>query len=283
MFSYKCVLHKKFVFMISEQHSSFKWGKLSIVLFVIIGCSSGVAALVSIPDPVTQSNKRLSFPEPLVRVLPHEIPVKSKTLKTDIVEPIEPVGLADVPLGSLEPCSCCKQTVRVPRNPYTSHQIAARALPNSFFIRHNDDIALGIRSNKLVEVIDGRGYRVNRLRHSQPLLLPEVLALLVEMGNAYADALDGTDSEGTVFRVTSLTRTKEQQTALTRKNRNATRGISTHSYGASFDIAFMDRPNEKGNCNRPTREIQKLLLKFQKEGRIYIIPERGCMHITLVR
>ena len=67
------------------------------------------------------------------------------------------------------------------------------------------------------------------------------------------------------------------------RNRNATRGESTHSYGASFDIAFMDRPNEKANCSRPTREIQKLLVKYQKAGRILIIPEGGCMHITLIR
>jgi len=269
--------------MISEQHSSFKWGRLSIVLFVIIGCSSGVAALVSIPEPATKPSKRLSFPEPLARLEAHEIPVKSIVLTDDAVAPVVPVVLEDVPLGSLDPCSCCKKTIRVPKNPYTRHQKAARSLPNSFFIRHDNDIESGIRSNKLVQVNDGRGYRIMRLTHSKPLLLPEVLALLVEMGNAYADALEGTDSEGTVFRVTSLTRTEVQQKQLIKRNRNATRGISTHSYGASFDIAFMDRPNEKGNCNLPTREIQKLLLKFQKEGRIYIIPEGGCMHITLVR
>jgi hypothetical protein len=135
----------------------------------------------------------------------------------------------------------------------------------------------------LVNVYDGRGYRIGRLTHSKAMLLPEVRTLLQEMGNDYADALEGTDSEGTVFRVTSMTRTHDQQKKLTRSNLNATRGKSTHSYGASFDIAFMDRANSKANCNRPTREIQKLLLQYQKEGRILIIPERGCMHITLLR
>ena len=189
----------------------------------------------------------------------------------------------NVPLGSLLPCSCCKKTIRIPRNPYTRHQKAARSLPNSFFIKNDSDIRYGLGVNKLVEVEDGRVYRIDRLKHSKEMLLPEVYELLIEMGNAYADALEGTDSEGTVFRVTSLTRTDAQQRKLARRNRNATRGESTHSYGASFDIAFMDRPNEKANCSRPTREIQKLLLKYQKEGRILIIPEGGCMHITLVR
>tara|TARA_B110000444_G_scaffold252082_1_gene280869 strand:+ start:383 stop:1144 length:762 start_codon:yes stop_codon:yes gene_type:complete len=251
-----------------------------------------VAALVSITEPTNQPNKRLSFPEPLARVSAYEIPVKnsstesSEDLQEETETDIEPEVAAEiinVPLGSLLPCSCCKKTIRVPRNPYTSHKKAARALPNSFFIRHDNDIESGIKNNKLVVVNDGRGYRINKLKYSKALLLPEVLALLVEMGNDYADALEGTDSEGTVFRVTSLTRTEDQQKKLIIKNKNATRGISTHSYGASFDIAFMDRPNEKGNCNLPTREIQKLLLKYQNEGRIYIIPEGGCMHITLVR
>ena len=188
-----------------------------------------------------------------------------------------------MPLGSLLPCSCCKKTIRVPRNPYTRHQTAARALPNSFFINNDSDIRYGLGVNKLVEVTNGRGFRIDRLRHSKAMLLPEVRDLLIEMGNAYADALEGTDSEGTVFRVTSLTRTDEQQRKLARRNRNATRGESTHSYGASFDIAFMDRPNEKANCSRPTREIQKLLVQYQKAGRILIIPEGGCMHITLIR
>ena len=113
---------------------------------------------------------------------------------------------------------------------------AARSLPNSFFIKNDSDIRYGLGVNKLVEVEDGRGYRIDRLKHSKAMLLPEVYELLIEMGNAYADALEGTDSEGTVFRVTSLTRTDAQQSA--RRNRNATRGESTHSYGASFRYCF---------------------------------------------
>ncbi|MEZ7816982.1 MAG: DUF5715 family protein, partial [Flavobacteriales bacterium] len=180
-------------------------------------------------------------------------------------------------------CSCCKKTLHISKNPYTRHQAAARSLPNSFFVKNEAELNYGLNQNKLVNVYDGRGYRIGRLTHSKAMLLPEVRTLLQEMGNDYADALEGTDSEGTVFRVTSMTRTHDQQKKLTRRNLNATRGKSTHSYGASFDIAFMDRANSKANCNRPTREIQKLLLQYQKEGRILIIPERGCMHITLLR
>ena len=273
--------------------------RILLLGLVLIGCSSGVVALVSTPDDISTPPTRLSFPEPLQSIKGYNVNttsrVVSKAVENDVEEveielegPVEDVVVdvdknENVPLGSLLPCSCCKKTIRIPRNPYTRHQKAARSLPNSFFIKNDSDIRYGLGVNKLVEVEDGRGYRIDRLKHSKAMLLPEVYELLIEMGNAYADALEGTDSEGTVFRVTSLTRTDAQQRKLARRNRNATRGASTHSYGASFDIAFMDRPNEKANCSRPTREIQKLLLKYQKEGRILIIPEGGCMHITLVR
>ena len=269
----------------------YRFDRILLVAIVIIGCSSGMVALVSSPEVLSEPPERLSFPEPLQKVVGYDVPTKKLAVAVEeeeaeytVEEPqVEVVVEENVALGSLLPCSCCKKTIRVPRNPYTRHQQAARNLPNSFFVKNDSDIRYGLSVDKLVEVKDGRGYRIDKLRHSKAMLLPEVKDLLEEMGNAYADALEGTDSEGTVFRVTSLTRTDEQQRKLARRNRNATKGASTHSYGASFDIAFMDRPNEKANCSRPTREIQELLVKYQKEGRILIIPEGGCMHITLVR
>ena len=58
-------------------------------------------------------------------------------------------------------------------------------------------------------------------------------------------------------------------------------GGSTHSYGASFDIAYTDRPNNDADCSAPTLAIQHVLKTFQKSGRILVIPEKNCMHITL--
>ena len=171
--------------------------------------------------------------------------------------------------------------MRVPRNPYTAHQSAARALPNSFFVKNDIELNAGKRNGKLVEVEDGRGYRVARLTHSHGWLLPETYQLLKDMGNDFADALEGTASEGAVFRVTSVTRTDKQQRRLRRRNLNATNSKSTHSYGASFDIAFVDRMDDDASCGTPTREMERLLNRYQKAGIIYVIPEGGCMHITL--
>jgi hypothetical protein len=277
--------------MSTSVNRDFRWDRIILISLILIGCSSGVVALVS--DNVVSSHQKqyLSHPEPISKLNGYNLPKKElavalgeKThnellLSEDVVEP----KIKDVKLGSLPPCSCCKKTIRVPKNPYTRHQSAARSLPNSFFIKNDAELQYGLSVSKLVEVSDGRGYRINRLKYSNAVLLPEVRDLLEDMGNDYADALKGTDSEGTVFRVTSMTRTNNQQRSLRKRNRNATKSLSTHSYGASFDIAFMDRANDDDNCNRPTREIQKLLLRYQNEGRILLIPEGGCMHITLLR
>ena len=111
------------------------------------------------------------------------------------------------------------------------------------------------------------------LTHSHGWLLPETYQLLKDMGNDFADALEGTASEGAVFRVTSVTRTDKQQRKLRRRNLNATNSRSTHSYGASFDIAFVDRSDDKASCGTPTREMERLLNRYQKAGIIYVIPE----------
>ena len=43
----------------------------------------------------------------------------------------------------------------------------------------------------------------------------------------------------------------------------------------------MDRSDDKASCGTPTREMERLLNRYQKAGIIYVIPEGGCMHITL--
>jgi hypothetical protein len=135
----------------------------------------------------------------------------------------------------------------------------------------------------LVSVESGRGYHIPHLSHSHAKLLPEARDFLTELGHAFADELKGTPSEGTRLRITSLTRTAQQQKQLTRQNYNAIDRESTHSYGASFDIAFMDRPHEGADCSLPTRAAQKVLERFQSNGRILVIPEGQCLHVTVRR
>ncbi|MCH1588384.1 MAG: DUF5715 family protein [Flavobacteriales bacterium] len=289
-----------------------RWDRLGLVALILVGCSSGMVALVGGTDAEQEAFTRLTHPKPVVALAKREAhPVLLRTTLEDtetdtetdqeevhsssVVVPApeerqllpqpEPVVADPEPRRerqkNIQPCSVCKRTMRVPKNPYTAHQSAARSLPNSFFVKNDIELNAGKRNGKLVEVEDGRGYRIARLTHSHAWLLPETYQLLQDMGNDFADALEGTASDGAVFRVTSVTRTDKQQRRLRRRNLNATNSKSTHSYGASFDIAFVDRFDDQANCGTPTREMERLLNRYQKAGIIYVIPEGGCMHVTL--
>ena len=278
--------------------TSIRWDRLGLVALILVGCSSGVAALVGSTEGEVYVQQSLSHPTPLASMSkrqPQPVFLKqNKTSKEErraknegkAVEQSQNQVDLKGPMErdeSLQPCSVCKGTINIARNPYTAHQQAARALPNSFFVKNNSELRGGKRSGKLVDIEDGRGYRIEKLTHSHAVLLPETYELLKAMGNDFADALEGTESEGDVFRVTSVTRTEKQQQKLRRKNPSATKDTSTHSYGASFDIAFVDRLDGEATCSRPTREMERMLNRYQDDGYILVIPERGCLHITLKR
>ena len=292
-----------------------RWDRLGLVGLILVGCSSGMVALVGSSEAEEEAFTRLTHPKPVVALQKKEaFPVflrnrtdqeeAEQATQDQVASPAAPERtllpepeptpqpvVESVPEPTVDaprerrtdilPCSVCKKTIRVPKNPYTAHQRAARSLPNSFFVKNDVELGAGKRNGKLIEVEDGRGYRIARLTHSHPWLLPETYQLLQDMGNDFADALEGTASEGAVFRVTSVTRTDSQQRKLRRRNLNATGSQSTHSYGASFDIAFVDRMDDNASCGSPTREMERLLNRYQDAGIIYVIPEGGCMHITL--
>jgi hypothetical protein len=173
---------------------------------------------------------------------------------------------ASAEVEEVKPCSCNRHVLKLPKNPYTDHQVAARNLPNSFFVKDKNEMEAGKRRGDLVPVHDNRGYHITALSHSYAVLLPEVQALLAEMGNAFADELEGTGSEGTRFRVTSLTRTERQQARLGRRNYNAFNGRPRTAMARRFDIAYADRPSNESDCSAPTRAIQNVLRSFQKRG-----------------
>jgi hypothetical protein len=171
--------------------------------------------------------------------------------------------------------------MKLARNPYTQHQKRARTLPGSFYIKSKASLAAGAERGNLERIPEvGRGYHLSGLSHSEPFLLPAAREVLEDMANRFADAMEGTADEGASIRITSLTRTQSQQDRLRRRNTNAFKGKSSHSYGASFDVAFIDRPNESVTCPGPTWAMQTILKDMQNEGKILIIPEGNCMHIT---
>ena len=136
-----------------------------------------------------------------------------------------------------------------------------------------------INDSTLVDITLGNGYRVDSLTHSFPFVTPDTKAVLEELGQAYA-ALAG---EGNFFTVSSATRTESQQKALKRRNKNATDGNSSHSYGISFDISYIRFNGIRGWDGKAQQNLEKVLNHFQQTGKIYVIKERrqSCYHVTV--
>ena len=206
---------------------------------------------------------------------------ENETVTSPEPSSVSPVPNGPLPRQNIAPCSCSKHTMKLARNPYTSHQKRARTLPGSFFVKSQAELVAGTERGDLKRVpAVGRGYHLGRLNHSEPFLLASAKSTLEEMAGRFADAMEGTSDEGASIRITSLTRTQKQQSRLRRRNSNAYNGQSTHNYGASFDVAFIDRPSEKVTCGGPSWALQTILQDMQEKGRILVIPEGNCMHIT---
>jgi hypothetical protein len=136
-----------------------------------------------------------------------------------------------------------------------------------------------IAEEKLVQVNKGAGYEVMDLTHSHPYITSYSKTILEELGHAFQTL---TDTES-FFTLTSVTPTPEQQKTLRRRNRNATSGLSSHSYGVSFDISYI-RFNGKKSWNRKTqKKLETILNEFQESGKIFVIKEKKqrCYHVTV--
>lgn len=267
-----------------------RWDRIGAVAGVLALASWGIAAVV----PESGSNEEIETEGRVsVKNAPVEVEVTSVELapvasvRPGVSVPevqeslVKPAPSGPLPRNGIAPCSCSKYTMKLARNPYTQHQKRARTLPGSFYIKSKASLAAGAERGDLERIPEvGRGYHLSGLSHSEPFLLPAAREVLEDMANRFADAMEGTADEGASIRITSLTRTQSQQDRLRRRNANAFKGKSSHSYGASFDVAFIDRPNESVTCPGPTWAMQTILKDMQNEGKILIIPEGNCMHIT---
>ncbi len=170
-----------------------------------------------------------------------------------------------------------KYKSRLRKNSYSYHLNAAEK-NGSRLVLDEEQLFHLVEEGDLVEITSGIGYEVEKLTHSHPYLTPEAKKVLDEIGQTY-QALAG---PGSFITITSGTRTIQQQKKLGRRNRNATKGTSSHSYGLSVDISYIRYDGEKSWDWRKRKKLEKVLSYFQKQNKIYVIKERkqNCFHIT---
>lgn len=145
-------------------------------------------------------------------------------------------------------------------------------------INDNDDITNFLKEGKLVKVKEGVGFKIHKLTHSKAVLSKKSYNVLKEIGSNFNKNAGGDQ----YFTITSLTRTIKAQKRLTKSNINATKNISTHSYGASFDISYIRFNGRKGRNKKLKTTLEEILISLQKKEKIYVIYERtsNCYHIT---
>ncbi|MCS5490621.1 DUF5715 family protein [Algoriphagus limi] len=163
------------------------------------------------------------------------------------------------------------------KDSYSNH-LSAAELSGALILDEKQLFQL-VENGALVEINSGIGYQVEKLTHSHPYLTPESKKVLEELGLTFQNLVGGES----FFTVTSGTRTIEQQEKLTRRNRNATKGTSSHSYGLSFDISYIRFNGKKAFNWKMQKQLEKVLSHFQEENKIFVIKERkqNCFHITV--
>lgn len=122
-----------------------------------------------------------------------------------------------------------------------------------------------------------RGYRLQTLEYSRPYLVKKARTLLEKMAAKFAS-----DTKS-FFVVSSVTRTLEDQCRLRKVNSNASLGISSHNYGAAFDISYVRFNHVLRVNSKLEKELEKLLEYYKNKGQIFYIKEKqqSCFHVTV--
>jgi hypothetical protein len=144
---------------------------------------------------------------------------------------------------------------------------------------------------KLDKLEDCDTYKLKNPTHSYPYLVPEAADLLDEIGERFQKKLDEIDIKPYYMLVSSVLRTNESQYGLGKRNGNATKKISAHLYGTTFDISYKEflpphgQSAPEGYCRHDMlrHPLAAVLTEMSAEGRCKVVREvkQACYHITV--
>ncbi|MDD2476958.1 MAG: DUF5715 family protein [Dysgonamonadaceae bacterium] len=131
-------------------------------------------------------------------------------------------------------------------------------------------------------------YRTYNLTHSIPFLVPSAAELFIDIAQNFRDSLYSKELPLYKLYLTSVMRTDNDNTRLTKRNINAS-DDSAHRYGTTFDVSWkrFDKV-DKHSATEVLPERLKLVLAqvlfdLKNKERCYIKHERkqACFHITV--
>ncbi|MFC0343160.1 DUF5715 family protein [Epilithonimonas hispanica] len=164
-----------------------------------------------------------------------------------------------------------------PTELYKPHLLASQSF-NVNILENTKSVDKYIAKGKFVKVKKkSRGYRLQALEYSRPYLVKKARTTLERMANQFAT------NTKSFFVVSSVTRTLEDQCRLRKVNSNASLGISSHNYGAAFDISYVRFDHQLKVNPKLEKELGKLLEQYKNLGKIFYIKEKqqSCYHVTV--
>jgi len=175
-------------------------------------------------------------------------------------------------------CYDLKEVLKVePTALYKPHLLAAQNFGVDI-LESTKSVDKYIAKGKFVKVKKkSRGYRLQALEYSRPYLVKKARTTLEKMANDFAAKTKS------FFVVSSVTRTLEDQCRLRKVNSNASLGISSHNYGAAFDISYVRFDHQLKVNSKLEKELEKVLEEYKNLGRIFYIKEKqqSCYHVTV--
>lgn len=131
-------------------------------------------------------------------------------------------------------------------------------------------------------------YRTYDLTHSIPFLVPSATQLFVDIAQNFRDSLYSKEIPLHKLYLTSVLRTDEDVSKLTKRNTNASEN-SVHRYGTTFDISWkrfdplVSDTAAQVSPDRLKLVLAQVIFDLKNQDRCYVMHERrqACFHITV--
>mgnify|MGYP002622159376 FL=1 len=135
-------------------------------------------------------------------------------------------------------------------------------------------------AGKLVRLENCKYYKMDRMTHSVPYMVPEASDFLLALGALFQE-YSGTETR---FVVTSVLRSGSDVKSLSKSNANATRN-SCHCYGTTIDITYnrFDHHGASRSDGQLKVDLARALWDLKNSGHCYVKYEKkqACFHLTV--
>ena len=170
-------------------------------------------------------------------------------------------------------------------------QIAAATKNGIKPVRNREEAEKLVKRYKLVNICHSPFYKVDKLTHSIPYLVPQAQHLLNTICLNFIDSCMVKGLPVHLPIVTSVLRTTDDVSSLQKGNKNATTN-SCHCYGTTVDIAYNRFYPLTGSYSPQTpplrwdepmkQVLSEVLFDLRKQQRCYVKYEKkqGCFHLT---